>query len=78
MSCGRNPESSRVPWGECDWTARDIAEEPVFLTDADPGDEHEERDTRCLHAQAGREARCNGGAYDGCACGPYPKRSDAC
>lgn len=34
-----------------------------------------ERDTRCLHEQAGREARCNGGGYDGCACGPYRRKA---
>lgn len=25
----------------------------------------------CRETLRGREAKCNGGAYDGCACGPY-------
>lgn len=25
----------------------------------------------CIHELRGGEAKCNGGGYDGCACGPY-------
>lgn len=33
--------------------------------------ELKESDTRCIYERAGGIARCNGGGYDGCACGPY-------
>lgn len=29
------------------------------------------RTTKCIHELRGGEAKCNGGGYDGCACGPY-------
>lgn len=65
---GRNPESSRVPWGEADWTARDLAE-PDYLTDIDPGDETDE-ERPCKYSK-GFALRCEYG-------GPCRCEEDAC
>jgi hypothetical protein len=42
--------SAPPTWGEAAWTARDL----VFLTDRDPGDEHEERGCAKCGEQDGR------------------------
>lgn len=31
----------------------------------------------CRHLLCGEESRCNGGGYDGCACGPYTARDQS-